>query len=151
MKQDVLELIDEYIESIQNNFPRTHDDEVKINLLIDLRSDINGMIENGTIKQSGKLEWTYNKLGNYWCASRDYGDDCCSFIYCIHRVNGGYIADASNNAYGACRVAVKNERCKKESIFNDLEKLMMDIANGDMLWLYVSHCSCIGKITKEEY
>lgn len=151
MKQDVLDLINEYIESIEHNFPRTHDDEVKINILTDLYADIRDMVEDKTIKQVGQLEWIYDKRGNYWCASKDYGDGCCSFIYCIHQVAGGYVADASNNAYGACRVAVKNEHCKKESVFKDLERLMTDIANGDMLWLYVSHCSCIGKITKEEY
>lgn len=43
IRQDVLDLISEYIEMIENNFPRTHEDEVKINLLIDLRSDIKNM------------------------------------------------------------------------------------------------------------
>ena len=45
MKQDVLDLISEYIESIEHNFPRTHDDEVKINILTDLYSDIKCMEE----------------------------------------------------------------------------------------------------------
>lgn len=151
MKQDVLDLINEYIESIEHNFPRTHDDEVKINILTDLYSDIKNMIEDRTVKQVGQLEWVYDKRGNYWCASKDYGDGCCSFIYCIHQVCGGYIADACNNAYGAERVAVKNMRCIKESVFKDLEKLMKDIANGDILWLYTGFCNCIGKITTEEY
>lgn len=43
MKQDVLDLINEYIESIEHNFPRTHDDEVKINILTDLLIDIKEM------------------------------------------------------------------------------------------------------------
>jgi hypothetical protein len=43
MKQDVLDLIKEYIESIEHNFPRTHDDEVKINILTDLYADIKDM------------------------------------------------------------------------------------------------------------
>ena len=43
MKQDVLDLIGEYIESIEHNFPRTYDDEVKINILTDLLIDIKEM------------------------------------------------------------------------------------------------------------
>lgn len=42
-KQDVLDLISEYIVSIEHNFPRTHDDEVKINILTDLYADIKDM------------------------------------------------------------------------------------------------------------
>ena len=42
MKQDVLDLINEYIDSVEHNFPLTHDDEVKLdilnNLLIDIKS-----------------------------------------------------------------------------------------------------------------
>ena len=45
MKQDVLDLISEYIESIEHNFPHTHDDEVKMNLLTDLYADIKNMEE----------------------------------------------------------------------------------------------------------
>ena len=26
------------------------------------------------------MKWDYSKRGNYWCAARDYGDGCCSFI-----------------------------------------------------------------------
>lgn len=43
MKQDVLDLIKEYIENIEHNFPRTHDDEVKINVLTDLLIDVKEM------------------------------------------------------------------------------------------------------------
>ena len=43
MKQEILELISEYIESIEHNFPRTHDDEVKLNILHDLYVDIRDM------------------------------------------------------------------------------------------------------------
>ena len=43
IKQDVLDLISEYIEMIEDNFPHTHDDEVKINILTDLYVDIKNM------------------------------------------------------------------------------------------------------------
>ena len=46
MKQDVLDLISEYIEMIEHNFPRTHDDEVKINILTDLLIDIKEIKEH---------------------------------------------------------------------------------------------------------
>lgn len=46
MKQDVLDLVCEYIESIEYNFPRTHDDEVKINILTDLYADVKNFYEN---------------------------------------------------------------------------------------------------------
>ena len=45
MKQEVLDLISEYIESIEHNFPKTHDDEVKIGILTDLYADIKDMEE----------------------------------------------------------------------------------------------------------
>jgi hypothetical protein len=45
MKQYVLNLISEYIESIEHNFPRTHDDELKIGILTDLYEDIKDMEE----------------------------------------------------------------------------------------------------------
>lgn len=97
------------------------------------------------------MEWDYDKRGNYWSASRDYGDGCCSFIYTIFPVENGYIADACNNVYGAERVAVKNENSKKQSVFKNLEKLMKDIEDGKTLWLYTGFCNCVGRITKEEY
>ena len=98
------------------------------------------------------MKWEYSKnTGGYWCASRKMPDGVFDFIYCISKVENGYIAEASNNAYGACRVAVKNNRCVKESVFHNLEKLMEDIKNGNILWLYTSHCNCVGKVTKEEY
>lgn len=98
------------------------------------------------------MEWTYDERGNYWCASRDYGDGRCSFIYTIvPMMGGGYVAEACNNAYGAERVAVKSKRCVKRSVFHDLAKLMKNIENGNTLWLYTGYCNCIGRITKEEY
>lgn len=97
------------------------------------------------------MKWDYYKRGNYWCASRDYGDGCCSFIYRIYPTKNGYTADACNNAYGAERVAVRNRNCTKESVFKNLKKLMEDIENGKIFWLYTGLCNCVGKITKEEY
>lgn len=95
--------------------------------------------------------WGYCKSGNYWCASRDYGDGCCSFIYTIFPVKNGYVAEACNNAFGAERVAVRNKKCTKESVFTNLEKLMKDIENGKIFWLYTGFCNCVGKVTKKEY
>lgn len=95
--------------------------------------------------------WEYCKRGNYWCADRDYGDGCCSFIYTIFPTKNGYVAEACNNAYGAERVAVRNKNCTKESVFTNLEKLMKDIENGKIFWLYTGFCNCVGKVTKEEY
>lgn len=45
MKQDILDLINEYIESIEHNFPRTHDDDVKLDILNNLLIDIKEMEE----------------------------------------------------------------------------------------------------------
>lgn len=97
------------------------------------------------------MKWDYDKRGKYWCAARDYGDGCCSFIYIIFQIKNGYIAEASNNAYGAERVAVRNSNSKKQSVFKSLEKLMNDIENGKTYWLYTGYCNCVGKVTKEEY
>lgn len=97
------------------------------------------------------MKWTYDKRGNYWCASRPFGDGFHSFIYTICPVENGYTAEACNNAYGASRVAVRNTNCTKESIFTNLEKLKTDIENGKVFWLYTGCCNCIGEITKEEY
>lgn len=98
------------------------------------------------------MKWEYNEKGNYWCSSRPMDDEVCIFFYTIYPTqNGGYIAEANNNAYGACRVAVKDEYCEEQSVFNDLNDLMIRIENRDVYWLYVSHCNCIGEITKEEY
>lgn len=97
------------------------------------------------------MKWEYSESGNCWIASRPMQDGVCNFIYTIFpMMGGGYVAEARNTGYGACRVAVKNENCIKESVFNDFTKLMTDIENGNILWLYTSHCNCIGKITKEE-
>ena len=98
------------------------------------------------------MEWTYSKRSMYWCASRKMPDGVCQFVYTIHPDDrGGYVAYAMNNAYGAERVAVKSYSCTKQSVFEDLEKLMADIANGNTLWLYTGFCNCVGKVTKEEY
>lgn len=97
------------------------------------------------------MKWDYNKRGKYWCADRDYGDGHCSFIYTIFPVKGGYVAEACNNAFGAERVAVKNENCTTESVFKNRKKLMADIENGNTFWLYTGFCNCVGKVTKEEY
>lgn len=97
------------------------------------------------------MEWKYSESGDYWIASRPMPDGVCRFIYTIYpMISGGYIAEASNTGYGACRVAVRNKNCIKESVFNDLAKLMKNIENRNTLWLYTSHCNCIGEITKEE-
>ena len=95
------------------------------------------------------MEWTYSN--GYWCASRPMPDGVCQFIYCIHPVNGGYTADAMNNAYGAERVAVEDIYCTEESVFENLEELMKDIENGNIYWLYTGFCDCVGEVTKEEY
>ena len=99
-----------------------------------------------------KLKWDYDHKG-YWCASRDFGDGCCNFIYCIVPTDGGYIADACNNAYGAERIAVSSyaHKTNKPSVFKDLDKLMADIESGKQLWKYTGFCNCVGKITREEY
>ena len=96
-----------------------------------------------------KISWDYDKRGNYWCGDR--GDGCCSFIYTIFPVEDGYIAEACNNAFGAERVAVRNVNSKKQSVFKNREKLMKDIEDGKIFWLYTGYCNCVGKVTKEEY
>lgn len=97
------------------------------------------------------MDWEYSESGDYWCASRPMPDGACSFIYEIYpMLGGGYTAEASNNAYGACRVAVKNTKCKKASVFHSLSNLMKKIENNEIYWLYVSHCNCVGEVTKEE-
>ena len=98
-----------------------------------------------------KIRW--EKHSNYWFGYRDYGDGYSFYLYYIFPVENGYIVEACNNTYGADRVAVKNKRCVKASVFKDLEKLMRDIENGNTLWLYTGHCSIVvkGMITKEEY
>ena len=98
-----------------------------------------------------KINWDYDERGNYWCGDRAYIDGVFSFIYTIYPVNNGYIAEACNNAYGAERIAVKNTNCKKHSVFKSREKLMKDIEDGNVLWLYTGYCNCEGEITKEEY
>lgn len=97
------------------------------------------------------MKWDYDRRGNYWCASRDYGDGCCNFIYAIFKTQEGYTAEACNNAFGAERVAVKDQTCTKESVFKDRKKLMKAIEDHEVLWLYTGFCNCVGKITTEEY
>jgi hypothetical protein len=104
------------------------------------------------------MEWKKSKLSSgkyYWCASRPYHDGVCNFIYTIYESeNGdGYYARACNNAFGASRIAVKskNRKTEKPSVFKNLNNLMSAIEKGEILWMYISHCNCIGKITKEEY
>lgn len=97
------------------------------------------------------MKWDYDKRGNYWCASRPYHDGVCDFIYTIFPVENGYIAEACNNAYGAERVAVRNVNSKKQCVFKSLKKLMKDIEDENIFWLYTGYCNCVGKVTKEEY
>lgn len=97
------------------------------------------------------MDWKYSESGDYWSASRPMPGGACSFIYEIYpMLGGGYTAEASNNAYGACRVAVKHTKCKKASVFHDLYSLMDQIEKNKIYWLYTSHCNCVGEVTKEE-
>ena len=43
VKEDVLEIIQDDIDSIRHNLPFTHDDEVKLDILHDLYADIRDM------------------------------------------------------------------------------------------------------------
>ena len=98
------------------------------------------------------MEWEYSESCNCWCASRLMPDGVCNFIYIIHpMMGGGYTAEASNNGYGACRVAVEDSSCTEPSIFYDLNDLMQRIEDRTIYWLYTSHCNCAGKVTTEEY
>ena len=45
VKQQALEIIQDEIDSIKHNFPFTHDDELKLDKLIDLYDLIDSMIE----------------------------------------------------------------------------------------------------------
>lgn len=45
VKQQVLEIIQDEIECIMNNFPFTHDDEVKIDKLRDIYNSINDIVK----------------------------------------------------------------------------------------------------------
>ena len=45
VKQEVLDIIKDEIDSIEHNFPFTHDDEVKINILKELYNTINEVIK----------------------------------------------------------------------------------------------------------
>lgn len=98
-----------------------------------------------------KIRW--EKHDGYWRGDRDYGDEYSFYLYYIFSAENGYVVEACNNKCGADRVAVKNKRCVKASVFKNLEKLMSDIENGNILWLYTGRCSIWqkGKITKEEY
>lgn len=102
------------------------------------------------------MEWRKSKLadgGHYWIATRPYHDGVCNFIYFIYESEKGYWAEATNNAYGAERVAVikKDHNSSRPSIFKDLNKLMRAIERRTVYWKYTGFCNCIGKITKEEY
>lgn len=93
-----------------------------------------------------KLNW--EKMENGWIASRPFYDGVCDFIYCIYgNDKDGYTADADNNAFGAHRVAVRNRKCKKESVFRSLDELKKRIEDGTQLWLYER----TGEITDVEY
>ena len=45
VKEDVLEIIQEEIDSIRHNLPFTHDDEVKLDKLVDLYCEIDNLIK----------------------------------------------------------------------------------------------------------
>lgn len=45
VKQQVLEIIQDEMESVKHNFPFTHDDEVKLDKLIDVYDLIESMIK----------------------------------------------------------------------------------------------------------
>ena len=102
---------------------------------------------------SEKINWSYDRRGNYWCGSRLMPDGVCNFIYTIFPVDNGYTAEAMNNAYGAERIAVieKDHKSSSPSVFKDLNKLMTAIEKRTIYWKYTGFCNCIGKITKEEY
>lgn len=44
-KQQVLEIIQDEIDSIKHNFPFTHDDEVKLDKLVDVYDLIDSMVK----------------------------------------------------------------------------------------------------------
>lgn len=46
VKQQVLEIIQEEIEGVKHNFPFTHDDEVKLDKLIDVYDLIDSIIKD---------------------------------------------------------------------------------------------------------
>ena len=83
-------------------------------------------------------------------ASRLMEDGVCDYIYDIYgNEKDGYWATRCNNGWGEECVAVANTRCKRESRFKNLEKLKKAIENKRVLWLYVSHCNCVGRISRE--
>ena len=85
-----------------------------------------------------------------WVASRPMDDGACDYIYDIYgNAKDGYWATRCNNGWGENCVAVARINCKKESRFKSLEKLKKSIETKSVLWLYVSHCNCIGRISKE--
>lgn len=45
VKEDVLEIIQDNIDSIRHNFPFTHDDEVKLDKLVDLYCEIDNLVK----------------------------------------------------------------------------------------------------------
>lgn len=45
VKEDVLEIIQDDIDNIRHNFPFTHDDEVKLDKLVDLYCEIDNLVK----------------------------------------------------------------------------------------------------------
>lgn len=46
VKQDVMDIIQDEIDSVQHNFPFTHDDDVKLNVLTDLLSLVGSIVKD---------------------------------------------------------------------------------------------------------
>ena len=46
VKEQVLEIIQDEIESVKHNFPFTHDDEVKLDKLVDVYALIDNMVKD---------------------------------------------------------------------------------------------------------
>lgn len=77
MKQEILELISEYIESIEHNFPRTHDDEVKKDVLTTLYEDVDVCIVDDFVDKIASFfeeEENWKALKNCWLEN-DRSDD----------------------------------------------------------------------------
>lgn len=119
-------------------------------MVLELYYAIDKFVKSNTATKHEPLKWEHVVKDNYYIASRDFGDGCHDFIYHIFPVEGGYVAEACNNAYGAERVAVEDEYCEKQSVFKNLRKLMQDIENRNAYWLYTGFCNCVGEVTKEE-
>lgn len=98
---------------------------------------------------SKELQLNWKKTNeDRWTASRLYYDGVSKFFYNIYgNDSDGYTAEAMNTAFLCMRVAVKNKRCKKESVFHSLDELKKRIEDGTQLWLYER----TGEITEVEY